>query len=433
MPSTLRVVVVVVVLAGACGYETAADGETDDGETDDGEIVPVPPPECESGPEIVATVESCELMLEGSGGPTAARMWTFTIDDDSKWTRFAHAGDGGFYLFGDEMRSEGNLVVLVARFGPDFELEWSRRIVHGGWESGIPLSATLRGFSVDDLGIALSTELDTNPSFGPNPDSWWLTQIGEQGDCAESFSLAFGGSSHCYVGSVQRDPDGLVLAGIAYASTEPTIRGYVQRRTLAGEVLAEIELPAKYGVTHARGHAHGIHTLVEYHEFSLFTDWNTIYRAGVYDSSLALVGSHTLPEGPHNLGVRGDAFGQLYSSAAAEWLGLRQPTRLELTPLESDDAPAGEAVELLISQPQCGDVSLALFDGTLAAVRCSAAELGATLTGYVGSGEPAWTATLACPNAAELRFEERSGSFGEDGRLWWSARTDRRVLIELEF
>lgn len=88
-------------------------------------------------------------------------------------------------------------MVLVARLGPSFELEWSRRLVHDWPTSSSKLNAGIRPFAVDEHGIALSTEIETNPSLGALADAWWLTQIDAQGGCAESFSIALGG----YVGS----------------------------------------------------------------------------------------------------------------------------------------------------------------------------------------------------------------------------------------
>jgi hypothetical protein len=379
-----------------------------------------PPLRCEPGPVFSAVVESCELTIDGDGGPVAVRMWTIAADDGSAWSDFALAPDGAIYVLGEDRSA----AIVVARLGPDLQFEWSRRLVHDlsnlepqAWPQ---LGPHALGFD----GVDLISQVGSTAHL--------LTHVDASGSCGAPTSLEFGGKSHARARTLLREDGRLVLAATA---SEPSdwSQAFVQHRSLAGELVTEVEIgewqldvsdvelftggPARY---HA---SYGGYAPVGY--------WSSYLAVALLDESLSVTGGAGL--GFTHQGYHNDARGRLYIASRDQWdsdseLPDSPPITIEVRRLANEDQAMGETIALEVPQPECGFTRLSVRDESLLVLSCSAPERVALL-GYQGSGPPSWTLSLSCPDDLRVtRFE-----FDQDGRLWVGLRShDRGLLLAAE-
>jgi hypothetical protein len=371
---------------------------------------------CEPTPEFTATADTCEFAVEGNGGPTTIRRWT--IEDDTYWDRFALAPDGSIYLFSPDGLG---LESRVARLGPDFEFEWSRRLFWANEEAD-DVEARLHRYAVAHDGIHVVGELRT---YSPRSTLSWLLPIGREGTCADPFLLAFGGDVQTSVDSLLRESDSLVLSGITQEQ-----RGFIQRMDLSGRVLDEAEIVDShpYELQWVETVPHGSDEyLVSHGGLAPVGISGSYWVVEIFDASFD---DATLFS--HQGGYQPDALGRLHDvepvreSEANSWDEPPPPVvALELTRLATKDEPAGETRILAIPQPQCGFPWVTIFDESRAIVACS--ESKTTILGYEGSGEPSWTLELACSGP----WYTAQYVFRPDGRLWWLARADERTTLNV--
>jgi hypothetical protein len=330
--------VVVLVLASACGPDGSEPLLT-----------------CDVGPVFRSTANSCELVIDGNGGPNAALLWTIEAEDETGWYSFELASDGGVYVFGDG---------VLARFGPSREFEWSRSFVLHATDDDDSGPAEIQAGAVgpDGLDIAVMRGLTA------------LIHLRDGGECVSVSTLAFGGEHDCNVEDMVREPDRLVLTGTHTESGYS--RGFVQQRSFAGELIREAEIDDNYyeDVDYPRVLVGGPERyVVSYSGYAPQGIYSSYSSGQLFDESLTSVG-------PSRGKYSSDAFGTLYTVSDNSTAGdefqqppeeAQPPTLYRVTRSQTPDAPAGETIELEVPQPQCGWPHVALFDESLSVVTCS--------------------------------------------------------------
>jgi hypothetical protein len=402
-----RLAVVAAVLVSACGSD---------------ELEPLLT--CEAGPVFQSTITSCELVVDGDGGPKSALLWTIEAEDEIRWSRYELASDGGVFVFADD-----DLTAIVARLGPSGELQWSRSLVV---DAGVPddaATAEIEASAVGPAGIDVVVQRRSDDYERPY-DSTTLVHLSETGECGNPVTLAFGGELHGKVGNMVREPDRLVLTG-SHTETGHS-RGFVQRRSLTGELIVETEIDDAYydDVNYPWVQVGGPERyVVEYSGYAPVGISGSYTSGQLFDESLISIDR----SGGKYIG---DAFGRLYttSSNATEGDPLTTPptdpqpptiysVRRSRTPIAS----AGELLELEVPQPQCGWPGVVVFDESLLVLICNPPDSPPLLLTYDGSGPPNSTTTLDCAYANVASAHAR---FSEDRRLWMSAAHEYLVSVE---
>lgn len=406
-----RLLVIATVLVSACGSDTV-------------ELLT-----CDPGPVFRSTTESCELVIDGNGGPKAVVLWKIEAEDETSWRAYEPASDGGVYVFADD-----GPAAIVARLGPSGEFEWSRALVH---DAGVPDDATTAGISASAVGpdgLDVVVQRHRSERDYRMQDDAMLVHLQETGECGSPVPLAFGGEPYGHVGNLVREPDRLVLTGMHIASGHS--RGFVQRRSLVGELLGEAEIEDPYydDVDSARVQVGGPERyVVSYSGYAPVGLYSHYSSGQLFDESLTSVdwarGTYT-----------SDAFGRLYTVSSNATPGdpwqqppeePQPPTLYRVTRSQPPVAPAGETLELEVPQPQCGWASIALFDESLQVLQCNPPDSPPLLLGYDGSGPPDWTAIIDCPGA-DLSWAP--ARFTEDRRLWMSENPDAdNYIVIVEF
>ncbi len=379
----------------------------------------VEPLTCEPGPVVHTTIAECELVIDGNGGPEAARLWTIEVEDHDLSGSFELTGDGGVYVFADDRRT-----AIVARLGPSGEVEWARSLAFADSTPDDAASTAIEASAVGPERLSVAVQRRSWAGREKHYDGVSLIHLSDTGECRDPVSLAFGQQLHGDIGNMVREENHLVLTGTHNASGHA--RSFVQRRSLAGDLLVEREIDDSYNddvdfpVVRVGGPEHYV---VSYSGYSPngISSW---YSSGqLLDASLTSVGR----SGGNYVG---DAFGRLYgySSNATEGDRLtnpptepQPPTIYYVTRSSTPDAPAGEKLELEVPQPGCGWPKLALFDETLLVLSCNPPDSPPLLLGYDGAGPPDWTATVSClgadPDLDIARFDQAR-------RLWVRADSD---------
>jgi hypothetical protein len=405
-------VVVAAVLASACGSDGVEPLLT-----------------CGPGPVFQSTIESCELVVDGNGGPTAARLRTIEAENQTLSHSYELTSDGGVYVFAHD-----GLTTAVARLGPSGELSWSRSLVLGAAVPDDAASAQIEASATGPEGLDVVVQRRSEFGEPTQYAATTLIHLENTGECGSPVVLAFGGEYQGNVGNLVREQDRLVLTGIQTASWDT--RGFVQRRSLAGELVVETEIEeSDYNhVLSTSIQVGGPERYVVHYSGTASNGISGFYSGGqLFDESLTSVG-------PSMGKYTSDAFGRLYTSSNNATAGdplteppeePQPPTLYRVTRSQTPDASAGETLELEVPQPQCGWPSLTLFDESLLVLICSPPDSPTLLLGYDGSGPPSWTANVACPDADVSWSTAR---FTEDRRLWLSATPgdDKHILsIEL--
>jgi hypothetical protein len=406
-----RLAVVAAVLASACGPD---------------EIEPLLT--CEPGPVFQATITSCELVVDGNGGPGAALLWTIEAEDETAWRSYELASDGGVFVFADD-----ELTAIVARLGPSGEFRWSRSLVV---DAGVPdgaATAEIEASAAGSAGLDVVVQRRSDDYKRPY-DAATLVHLSETGECGNPVALAFGGVSHGNVENMVREPDRLVLTG-SHTETGYS-RSFVQRRSLAGELIVETEIDEPYydDVEYPSVQVGGPERyVVSYSGYAPVGISGSYSSAQLFDESLTSIDR----SGGNYVS---DAFGRLYTTSSNATEGDRlttpptepqPPTIYSVTRSQTPVAPAGETLELEVPQPQCGWPKLAVFDESLLVLKCYRPDSPTLLLAYDGSGPPDSTATLACADADLALGPVR---FSEDRRLWMGVRpAAAKYLVSVEF
>lgn len=376
----------------------------------------VEPLRCSTGPLLTTTSEPCQLTVEGSDGPTSARLIWLHASDDLYWADVSPASDAGLYLLAE---AEGPELVVV-RLGPALEHEWSLALAHEAESAGFgPFTVGPAGFDL----VSRATRAGDSTS--------WLTHVDDAGRCSDSTQLVLGGDTAPNVQSLVRDGERLVVGGIAYPD-----RAFVQSRSASDAVVAETELLVEWGYIQAFSLYRGgpKRYLAHYQAYAPQGFWSNYFGNVWLDEALTSPSPVTGGDAGFDLlSYQSDADGRLYSVVRDAWdfesPDTPPPTSLSVTRQASETSPSGEPRELMVPQPDCGSLSVRVRDEALQVVHCNADE---SLLGYASAGAPTWTATLACPSAAALQLGRMH--FDAAGRSWSLGSVEgERVLVLLEW
>jgi hypothetical protein len=406
-----RLAVVATIMASACGSSGVEPLLT-----------------CEAGPVFQSTVESCELVVDGTGGAKSALQWTIEIEDQIPWRSYELASDGGVFVFAYDQ-----LTAIVARLGPSGELRWSRSLAFDVGVPDDPASAQIEASATGPEGLHVVAQRRFNPGPQKQYDASTLIHLSETGLCGSPVALAFGGQYQGAVGNMVREPDRLVLTG-SHSETGLS-RGFVQRRLLAGELVREVEIDDEHDDVKTPYVQVGgpEHYVVGYSGYAPSGIPGSYSSGQLFDESLTSIDQ----SGGKYIS---DAFGRLYTWSSNATAGdplttpptePLPPTLYRVTRSQTPVAPAGETLEIEVPQPLCGWAKLAVFDESLLVLKCSAPDSLSLLLTYDGSGPSDSATTLGCADA-----DVALGPFGfdEDRRLWMSVGpADDNHIISVEF
>lgn len=389
----------------------------------DDTVVPPPALACEPGPTATTQTELCTVTIvegAGAGGPAAVRVRRFGGEPGVTWWSPHISAGGELHLFG----TDDDGAVVVAHLGLDEgDSDWSWRFLSG---EGAKISPGPRSVVAGRVDLAIEVSFATD----------WLTNI-DDGVCGEPSELrhadALGDAND--VTSLARDGDTLVVLATSYE--EPGV-AYAQRRSLTGELLAEVELEDPWWPwilpehTSARVSQPG-RVLVSYSGEEPNSDVMSLYAAElVLDESLSVVSTDRRQV--DRLHYARDLAGWWHHW----WEPVQQDPLPPIPPTVVVDRVASLAdgpsdpLELALPEQGCSWPRVVVRDESLIIVTCEPdlEDTQLSILGYVGSGEPSWTATITCPEIVGLRM--RGGTFIDAEHVWLTGETDQNVIFELD-